>query len=76
MIPMKVYLLGIALLAATTGGYFLIQYIQDTGRQEVKVENLEQTIQTRSRIDAAIRNAPVDRDGSVGVLTDFLQSRD
>lgn len=76
MIPMKAYLLGTALLVVTTGGYFLTQYIKTTGQQELQIETLEEELETRKRIDAATRNAPVDRDGSVGVLNDFLRSRD
>ena len=76
MIPTKVYLLGTALLVAITGGYFVIQYIQNTGRQEVQIEKLEENLQIRNRVDAAIRNAPVGRNESVGVLDDFLRSRD
>lgn len=76
MIPTKVYLLGTALLVVITGGYFAIQYIQDIGRQEIQIEKLEENLQIRNRVDAAIRNAPVSRDESIGVLDDFLRSRD
>ena len=72
----KVYLLGTALLVATIGGYFTIRYIQNTGRQEVQIEKLEENLQIRNRVDAAIRNAPVGRNESIGVLDDFLRSRD
>lgn len=76
MIPTKVYLLGTALLVATIGGYFVTQRLQDIGRQEVQIEKLEQDIQIRNRIDDAVRNAPAGRDDSIGVLDDFLNSRD
>ena len=75
IIPLKVYLIGAALLVATTAGYFVIQHIKTIGRQEVKIEQLQQDLQIRRRVDAAIRNAPTDRDGSVRVLDDFLRSR-
>jgi hypothetical protein len=76
LIPMKAYLIGAVLLTVTTGGYLMTQYIKTIGKQELQIEKLEQGIQTRKRIDAAIRNAPSDRDGSVRVLEGFLKSRD
>ena len=72
----RLYLIGTVLLVVTIGGYFLTQRLQDIGRQELQIEKLEENLQIRNRIDAATRNAPVDRDGSVGVLNDFLNSRD
>ena len=72
----RLYLIGTVLLVVTIGGYFLTQRLQDIGRQELQIEQLEQGIETRKRIDDAIRNTPSDRDGSVGVLDDFLRSRD
>lgn len=72
----RLYLIGTALLVVTIGGYFVTQRLQDIGRQELQIEKLEENLEIRNRIDAATRNAPVDRDGSIGVLTDFLESRD
>ena len=72
----RLYLIGTALLVVTIGGYFLTQRLQDIGRQELQIEKLEENLQIRNRIDAATRNAPVVRDGSIGVLNDFLDSRD
>lgn len=72
----KVYLIGTALLVATIGGYFVTQRLQDIGRQEVQIEKLEQNLQIRNRIDDAVRNAPTSRDDSIGVLNDFLDTRD
>jgi hypothetical protein len=76
LIPMKVYLTGIVLLVATIGGYFVTQHIKTTGQQELQIEKLQQDLDRRKRIDAAIRNAPSDRDGSIRVLDDFLSTRE
>ena len=76
LIPLKAYLIGTALLVATTVGYLMTQHIKTIGQQELKIEQLEQNLQTRKKIDAAIRNAPTTRDESVRVLNDFLNSRD
>jgi hypothetical protein len=76
LIPMKVYLTGIVLLVATIGGYFVTQHIKTIGQQELQIEKLQQDLDRRKRIDAAIRNAPSDRDGSIRVLNDFLRSRE
>jgi len=76
LIPLKVYLTGIVLLAATIGGYFVTQHIKTIGQQELQIEKLQQDLDRRKRIDAAIRNAPSDRDGSLRVLDDFLNSRE
>jgi hypothetical protein len=76
MIPLKVYLIGAALLIVTIGGYFVTQRIKTIGQQELQIEKLEEDLQIRKRVDAAIRNAPSDRDGSIRVLDDFLRSRD
>jgi hypothetical protein len=72
---LRVYLLGTVLLVATIGGYFVIQHIKTIGRQELQIEKLEESIQIRNRIDAAVRNAPRDVNGSIRVLDDFLKSR-
>jgi hypothetical protein len=76
LVPMKVYLIGIALLVATTIGYFVTQHIKTIGQQELQIEKLQEDLQTRKRVDAAIRNAPSDRNGSIRVLDDFLRSRE
>jgi hypothetical protein len=76
LIPMKVYVIGTALLVATTVGYFAIQHIKTIGKQELQIEKLQEDLQIRRRVDAAIRNAPSDRDGSLRVLDDFLSSRE
>jgi hypothetical protein len=76
LIPMKVYLTGIVLLVATIGGYFVTQHIKTIGQQELQIEKLQQDLDRRKRIDAAIRNAPSDRDGSIRVLDDFLSTRE
>ena len=76
LIPLKVYLIGTALLVATIGGYLMIQYIKTIGQQELEIEKLQQDLERRKRIDAAIRNAPSGRDDSIRVLDDFLNSRE
>jgi hypothetical protein len=76
LIPLKVYLTGIVLLVATIGGYFVTQHIKTIGQQELQIEKLQQDLDRRKRIDAAIRNAPSDRDGSIRVLDDFLSTRE
>lgn len=76
LIPLKVYLIAAVLLVATTVGYLMTRHIKTIGQQELQIEKLEESLQTRKRIDAAIRNAPSDRNGSIRVLDDFLSSRD
>lgn len=76
LIPLKAYLIAAVLLVATTVGYLMTQHIKTIGQQELQIEKLEESLQTRKRIDAAIRNAPSDRNGSIRVLDDFLSSRD
>lgn len=76
IIPLKVYLIAAVLLVAITVGYLMTRHIKTIGQQELQIEKLEESLQTRKRIDAAIRNAPSDRNGSIRVLDDFLSSRD
>jgi len=75
LIPKKAYLIGIVLLVATTGGYLMTQYLKTIGKQEEQIKNLQEDQEIRRKVDAAIRNAPNDRDGSIGVLDEFLGSR-
>jgi len=76
LIPLKAYLTAAALLVVTIGGYLMTQHIKTIGQQELQIKQLQDSLQTRKRIDAAIRNAPSDRDGSLRVLDDFLSSRE
>ena len=76
LIPLKVYLTAAALLVVTIGGYLMTQHIKTIGQQELQIEQLQNGLETRKRIDAAIRNAPSDRNGSLRVLDDFLSSRE
>ena len=76
LIPLKAYLIAAALLVATTVGYLMTQHIKTIGQQELQIEQLQNGLETRKKIDAAIRNAPSDRDGSLRVLDDFLSSRE
>jgi len=76
MLPIKAYLIGTALLVVIIGGYFVTQQLKTIGQQEQQIETLQEDQEIRRKVDAAIRNAPSDRDGSIGVLDDFLGSRD
>jgi len=76
MLPSKAYLTGIVLLVVTISGYFVTQQLKTIGQQEQQIETLQEDQEIRRKVDAAIRNAPNDRDGSIGVLDDFLSSRD
>lgn len=76
IIPVKVYLTVATLLVITISGYLMTQHIKTIGQQELQIKQLQDSLQTRKRIDAAIRNAPSDRDGSIRVLDDFLRSRE
>jgi hypothetical protein len=76
LIPLKAYLIAAALLVATTVGYLMTQHIKTIGQQELQIEQLQNGLETRKKIDAAIRNAPSDRNGSLRVLDDFLSSRE
>lgn len=55
-------------LVATLLGWWLIHYIQDTGKTELKLENLQEQIEVRREIDAAIRTAPRDVESSLELL--------
>jgi hypothetical protein len=76
LIPLKAYLTAAVFLVATTVGYLMTRHIKTIGQQELKIEQLEQNLQTRKKIDAAVRNAPTTRDESIRVLDDFLSSRE
>lgn len=74
--PLRAYIAIAALSTLIIGGYWMIQQLKDIGRQEVQIENLQENLETREKIDEAVRNTPTDRNGSLGVLTDFLRTRD
>ena len=76
LIPLKVYLIAAVLLVVTIGGYLMTQHIKTIGQQELQIEQLQNSLETSKKIDAAIRNAPSDRNGSLRVLDDFLSSRE
>lgn len=76
IIPQRFYLAGLVLLVIAAGGYFVFQHVKTLGQQEILTERLEQGLETRKRIDAAVRNSPRDTDGSLRVFGDFLDSRD
>jgi len=55
--------------------WLLIQYGENTQAREQEVQQLQNQIETRERIDEAIKRTPADTDGARGVLSDFLDSR-
>jgi len=61
-------------LGATGIGYLTIQRIQDTGRQELQIEQLQDQIDLRKRIDDATRTSPTNVDDADRVLQQFLDS--
>jgi hypothetical protein len=50
LIPLKVYLIAAVLLVATTVGYLMTQHIKTIGQQELQIEQLEESLQTRKRL--------------------------
>lgn len=61
-------------LGAIGIGYLTIQRIQDTGRQELQIEQLQDQIDLRKRIDDAVRTSPTSVDAADRVLNEFLNS--
>jgi len=55
--------------------FFLIQYGENTQAREQEVQQLQNQIETRDKIDEAIKRTPTDTDGARGLLSDFLGSR-
>jgi hypothetical protein len=48
--------------------FWLIHFIQDTGKTELKLESLQEQLEVRSQIDEAIRTAPSDVDAALELL--------
>ena len=55
-------------LVAILLGWWLIHFIQDTGKTELKLENLQEQIEVRRQIDDAIRTAPRDVESALELL--------
>jgi hypothetical protein len=55
-------------LAAGMTVFFLIRFIQDTGRTEQRLENLQDQIELREQIDNAISNTPTSVDSAIELL--------
>ena len=66
MLRLKI-ILGLATVALLTT-VAVIHYIRDSGRNEVRLENLNQQVETRTRIDESIRTAPRDVDAALRLL--------
>lgn len=75
-VGLRIMLLVAGVSVAMGLGWLVIQQIQNTGRQEIQIEQLEEGLEIRRRIDESQRNAPTNVDGANSVLLDFLQSRD
>jgi hypothetical protein len=63
---LKLILLGILISTLTVAG--TIHYIRNTGRSAEKVENLQNQVIVRERIDESIRRAPRDVDAALRLL--------
>ena len=67
-------LLAVAVLVAMWGGYKTIQYVQNTGRGELLLEQLQEQINLREEIDEADRTSPRDSDAADSLLREFYDS--
>jgi hypothetical protein len=67
-------LLAVAVLVAMWGGYKAIQYIQDTGRGELLLEQLQEQINLRREIDEADRTSPRTSDDADRLLREFYDA--
>lgn len=73
---MKMWIGLAILLLLTLGGYYLTQELRNSGKTELQIETLREQIETRERIDDAIRNSPTTSGDSRSLLTNFINSRD
>jgi hypothetical protein len=73
-VGLRKMLLAVAVLVAMWGGYKAIQYIQDTGRGELLLEQLQEQINLRREIDEADRTSPRDADAADSLLREFYNS--
>lgn len=60
-------LVGGVLLVGTIA-WLLIHFIQDTGKTQEKLENLQDQLEVREQIDEAIGDAPTDVDAAIQLL--------
>lgn len=72
----RIYVIVAIVLVLSGVGFFVTRSLVDTGRKEVQIETLTEQIQIRREIDEAVRDTPPGRDGAIGVLRDFIGSRD
>lgn len=61
---------------AITAGWVLIQRIQDSGKAELKIEQLETNIRVRNQIDEGVRTSPRDVDSALRLLELRQSTRD
>jgi len=61
------FLVGGVFLAGLIG-WGVIHFIQDTGRTEEKLENLQDQLEIREQIDEAITDAPTGVDDAIELL--------
>lgn len=67
---------AVLVFGAIIAGWTLIQRIQDSGRADLKIEQLETNIQVREAIDEGIRTAPRDVDSALRLLERRQATRD
>ena len=75
-LKIKAIIFVVVTLIAAGSIYATIQWLQDTGRQEIQVKQLETEIETRKNIDEAIRTSPRGADDADSLLREFLNSSD
>jgi hypothetical protein len=61
-------------LGAIGLGYLTIQWLQDTGKQELQIEQLENQIDLRRQIDEADRTSPRNATDADSLLREFLDA--
>lgn len=73
---LKQIAIAVTVFGVIVGSFLLIRYIQNSGQANLKIEQLEQSIQTRGSIDEAIRNSPSSVDDAIRLLERRQNSRD
>jgi hypothetical protein len=73
-VGLRKILLAVAVLAAMWGGYKTIQYVRDTGRGELLLEQLQDQINLRREIDDADRTSPRTSDAADRLLREFYDA--
>lgn len=65
----------VAVVLAVIGvGFTTIQWLRDTGKQELQIEQLQEQLDIRKRIDEADRTSPRNVDDADRLLREFLDS--